>query len=145
MRCAGKPYHEIAKAIGRSSPSAAYKAVRRALDRVEADIAQGAIKLRAQQSARIDELLIAIWEKAIGVRDELGNRVTQPDLRAVDRVIKLLERRAKLLGLDVDKLEVSGAGGGPIDIKSEREQVAGLIDRIAAGVEALKTDGDSER
>ena len=141
LRCAGKPYHEIAKAIGVKTTGAAHKCVSRALQRVEVDLRQAASRLRAQEVARLDELTKAIWEQAVGIKDDLGVEVTKPDLRAVDRVIEIMRRRAQLLGLDVSKLELTGAGGGPIDIRSEREQVAGLLDRIHAGIKAVEGAG----
>ena len=55
------------------------------------------------EEERLDALLLQWWGAA------------QHDLHAFDRVLRLLERRAKLLGLDAaQKLEHSGKDGGPI-------------------------------
>ncbi len=45
--------------------------------------------------------------------------MVEGDLRAVDRLLRVAERRARLLGLDLDRVEVSGPGGGPIEVAAE--------------------------
>ena len=71
---------------------------------------------QALDLARIDKMLQAILPLALGT----GGDQDGPNLNAIDRVAKLLERRGKLLGLDVQKLEVSGPDGGPIQIQEDR-------------------------
>lgn len=52
--------------------------------------------------ARLDHLHRAVWPLAIGAdpNDLLAAPTNPPDLRAMDRCIRIMERRAKLLGLD---------------------------------------------
>jgi hypothetical protein len=52
------------------------------------------------------------------VFDKEGNVIDHAlDFRAVDTVLKLMDRRAKLNGLDMPvKAEVSGPGGGAVQI-----------------------------
>ncbi len=87
LRKAGATYDEIAVRVGYSGKSNAYRAVSSALRRMLQEPAEDVRKL---ELARVDQLMLAIWPKA-----------TSGDLQALDRVLKLLERRARLLGLDL--------------------------------------------
>ena len=70
---------------------------------------------RQMQLRRIETLTRALWVRATG-NPALG---TPPDLNAMDRIIRLEERRARLLGLDKPaKVEVDGRldVGGEVDV-----------------------------
>jgi hypothetical protein len=60
------------------------------------------------ENARLDRILNAVWKKAI-----------DGDLLAIDRIIKVMDRRAKLLGLDkptrVDTLDLSSVPDEMLD------------------------------
>lgn len=86
LRKAGHTYQHIAEQLGWSNASGAEHAVKRALMRT---IQEPADDLRTLECLRLDTLLSGVWQKAIG-----GN------LQAIDRVLAILSRRAKLLGLD---------------------------------------------
>ena len=88
LRLAGLTHRAIAAQLS-IAPSTAYKRVRHALDGVNQRTTQEAESLRALELARLDELQCALWEQALA-----------GELKAVDRVLKVMERRAKLLGLD---------------------------------------------
>src|SRR5215212_5566001 len=86
---AGLGYQVIADRLGYAGRSGAYKAVEAALHKT---LQQPADELRTLELARLDRMQVAIWDKAIS-----GN------LRAVDRVLKIMKRRATLLGLDAPR------------------------------------------
>jgi hypothetical protein len=86
---AGIGYQGIADRLGYAGPSGAYKAVEAALYKT---LQQPADELRGLELERLDALHAAVWPAAIR-----GN------LRAVDRVLKIMKRRAALLGLDAPK------------------------------------------
>jgi hypothetical protein len=96
LRRAGGTYRAISDALNLSGPGRAWKLVDRALrDFIE----EPAESVRALALARLDDMLLAIWPLA-----------RKGHLGAVDRVLKIEERRAKLLGLDAPvKSEVGGA------------------------------------
>ena len=77
----------------------AYKDVARELQRLMSlrdDLAEDVAQLETE---RLDAMLLGLWEKA-----------TKGDPQAVDRALRIMERRAKLLGLDKpQQQEVSGA------------------------------------
>ena len=64
-------------------------------------------QMRALENARIEHLIKSIWDEAIGddvlkkYNDDGLVEYTSGQLKSMDRVIKLLERKAKLNGLDI--------------------------------------------
>lgn len=104
MRRAGLTYDEIARNLGYSHASAARKAVQRGLKRTLQDDADATRQLEAD---RLDRLQAGVWTAAAG-----------GDVQALDRVLKIMDRRAKLLGLDVPaKHELTGPGGGGLIVE----------------------------
>lgn len=105
LRRAGRSYSEIAAALG-ASKGFAHKLVHQGLADAREAIAGSADALRAEEASRLDALLTATWPDA-----RRGN------LSAVDRVLKIMERRAKLLGLDApERREIGGPHGAPIPV-----------------------------
>lgn len=82
----GLPYREIAKRAGYASVSGAFGAVQRELQRT---MQHKADDLRTLEARRLDALLVAMMPKALG-----------GDTWSVDRVLAIMERRARLFGLD---------------------------------------------
>lgn len=104
LRMAGYTYDVIAERIGYTDGSAAYKAVMAGILKT---LQEPADHVRAIEVARLDKLMAGIYLQA-----------KQGNLPSMDRVLKLMERRARLLGLDRPvQWEVSGPGGGPIPVK----------------------------
>jgi len=108
-------------AIGYSSPSAARKDLNRVLQAHRDEEAAEVSTYRQQENERLDALLEAAWPRATQpspVFDKEGNTVGEElDMRAVDTVLRLMDRRAKLNGLDMPtKAELTGAGGGPLQM-----------------------------
>jgi hypothetical protein len=91
LRKAGLSYDAIAQEMGYKTKVGAYNAVMAALKKT---LQEPADDLRKVEVARLDELLMTMWEK-------------RHLPLYTDRIIKIMERRAKLLGLDApDKHEV---------------------------------------
>jgi hypothetical protein len=86
---AGVGYQVIADRLGYAGPSGAYKAVEVALQKT---LQEPADELRGLELERLDRMQEGLWDKAIR-----GN------LRAVDRVLKIMKRRSQLLGLDAPR------------------------------------------
>jgi len=89
LRLAGVSYEQIAEQLGYSSHTGAWQAVNRALKRT---IQEPSDAVREVEVKRLDAVLVAIW-----------SQVKQGNLSAVDRYIKVAQRRADLLGLDAPK------------------------------------------
>lgn len=107
-RAEGWTYQRIANEVGFCDPSSAHKAVQRALKAVVRDANDTAAHLELNS---LDEMAREAW--AVLQRTHVvvsQGRVVQlngapvpddgPVLAAIDRLLKIQERRAKLLGLD---------------------------------------------
>jgi hypothetical protein len=107
LRRAGKGYLEIGNALG-IGKSQAHRLVQAGLVEAKAQIATEASELKAEEISRLDAMLSGLWPDAR--KGQQG---------AVDRVLKIMERRARLLGLDAPvKLAHGGDADGP-PIKAE--------------------------
>ena len=82
----GATYEDAARVAGYASRSGAYKAFWKALDHREADAVEDH---RALELARLDALQVALWDDALS-----------GDVKAVNAVLRIIEQRSRLLGLD---------------------------------------------
>lgn len=107
-RIAGGSYRAIARELG-VSEAQAFRDVQAELDKLAQQAQEEASRLRVLELRRLDEMLIRLSPM---LYPKSGDNV---NLGAIDRALKIMERRAKLLGLDAaEKTEVSGPGGAPI-------------------------------
>ena len=98
LRKTGMRYEAIAKQLGYTSRGTAHKAVMKELELLAQECQEEAAKVRDLELARLDELYLKAWEAV-----EDGN------IAAIDRCLRVQERRAKLLGLDAaEKVDLSG-------------------------------------
>jgi hypothetical protein len=118
LRKAGTPFEVIARELGYRGPSSAYNAVMSALRKT---LQEPADEVRNLELTRLDNLLLKLWHRA------LAGRYT-----AIDRVLKILERRAKLLGLDAP-VKVEGDLRGVVAVHSSvKEMTDAELERIAS-------------
>lgn len=92
LRAAKMGYEAIAKQCGYSNASACRKAVMRELDRC---VIKNVDHLRAEELDSLERLEAECW-KILYNKDR-----EKAQLFAVDRILAIKERRAKLMGLDV--------------------------------------------
>lgn len=88
LRKAGASFPAIGQALG-ISDEGARKAVSRALARVAQQTDESATEYRALELERLDHMQMKI-----------ARQVNDGHLGAIDRALRIMERRAKLLGLD---------------------------------------------
>lgn len=122
LRAQGLSYRQIAEQLDYSDEAAAYRAISKVLKET---VQEPAEELRALEVARLDALLTRAWAvlerdhvahsggKLVMVVGEDGQEIPlrddAPTLAAIDRVLKIMERRAKYLGLDAPtKIEQGG-------------------------------------
>lgn len=108
LHLAGATYDAIAKSVGYASRSGAYKAVQEGLKQLgdppttaEAD---------ATDLARLDAMLTGLWPKA-----------RRGDVQAVDRVLKISERREQIVLRA--KQQAAPAAGSPATPKTPLDQL----------------------
>lgn len=87
LRVKGESFRSIALELKYAGPSGAYKAVEAALERT---LTARSEHLRQLELERLDKLMLIPWKRA----------TIAGELVAIDRVLKIMERRAKLTGID---------------------------------------------
>lgn len=113
LRKAGATYEAIAKKLEYANASGAEHAIKAAL---KATVQDSADSVRHLEVERLDAMLLGLWKM-----------VNSGNLGAVDRVLRIMERRAKLLGLDApaktySKVEITDPYSEMIKrIRSERK------------------------
>jgi hypothetical protein len=125
LKIEGHTYTEIAEKLGYSNRASACSDIRRALEKHVIEEGLAVEAWRELELARLDVLQKAIWPEAME-----GNP------RAIETALKILDRRAKLLGLDsAIKLEVLTIDA--LDAQIQRlEAELGRHDLAALGGEA---------
>jgi hypothetical protein len=132
---AGHRWKAVADGAGYASEGAAYNAVQRELQRTLQPVAD---EVRIAETLRLDTLLTVYWPKALS-----------GDGWSFDRVLRLMERRASLLGLDAVResqqpmptiIEVAGSVAQAIRGDLIREQAA----IAAAGTQATEMETATE-
>ncbi|MEV4975527.1 hypothetical protein [Streptomyces scopuliridis] len=118
--------------LGYKTRGHASKDLIRALQQNRDEEAAEAGVYRQQENERLDSLLEAAWPLATTPRpvfNKEGDIVAHEiDLKAVDTVLKLMDRRAKLNGLDMPvKNEVSGPDGGVIPLGNTLAELTSLM------------------
>jgi hypothetical protein len=104
MKAKGQNYTEIGVALGISKQGAA-RVVKRAYLKLSKEATESATDARTLDLHRLEQLHEAIWDKAM--------QAGKGQMGAVDRVLKLMERRSRLMGLDAPtKMEFDNRGSG---------------------------------
>jgi hypothetical protein len=109
-RATGATYEQIASAVGYASASGAYAALSRALKRT---LIEPASQVRQIEINRLDAMHAALWPT---VESPASDQLL---LKAIPLLLKIAERRARLLGLDAPT-ELRQQIVEPVD--HEREQ-----------------------
>lgn len=86
LRMAGASYQAIADQLGMKVRQTAFDAVQRELNRLTTEVSE---KARRIELERLDRLQLALWPAATG-----------GDVEAARAVLQIMDRRARLLGLD---------------------------------------------
>lgn len=133
---------EIGKRFNMTA-SAVAAAVRRQLGRLNSEAFLSYPEVLRLELERLDELQRGLWplcQFRREVLDDGSEVVVEPDVRAVSTVLGVMDRRAKLLGLNVDRVDVafSGGDGGVVEVVSSLVGVAGSVGRVDARGEALR-------
>jgi hypothetical protein len=132
LRRRGYSFERIADALG-CSVGTAHGDVKRALALAAEKLSEDASEHLALDLQRVDAMLAALWPAI-----EAG------DPQAVEKGLKAMERRAKLLGLDAaTRTELSGPQGAPIAVTDARAALAAAIARVAPGPDPSAAGGGS--
>lgn len=117
LRRRGLTYSEIAQQVGYSDHVGAMRAVKRGMQKA---LQEPADELREIEASRLDLAQAKVWPK-----------VEQGDMKAIATLLRIMERRAKLLGLDAptviqqDVTVFDGAGDLDREVQRLAEFLAG--------------------
>jgi len=131
LRLGGATFDSIAGQLGYSNRSAAYMAVTRWMARIGAEDAE---KLRALENVRLDAMLVAIWPRVLG-----------GDLGAIDRALRISERRCRINGVDltpvtIQETHVTNIGVTIAYVRDWRDAVE--VEAEVVEAKALPANGD---
>lgn len=129
---AGYTLERIAEQLGYADVSGAWRAIDRYYERIKA---QADEHKRAVELERLDRLQVAVW-----------NRALKGDDRAIATVLRLMERRAKLLGLDeAQKIQAQVVTiDGNRDVDEDIERIVNLIRGVGASEPMALEGGTGE-
>jgi hypothetical protein len=122
LRRSGETWERIALAVGYANASGAQKAYARVVSRVQRESVD---EIRDLELDRLDRIQRAFWTPAIVERDK----------RAAEVVLKVMDRRAKLLGLEAPtrvQAEVVNYDGN-YDYNEDIERIIGLLGSVDPG------------
>lgn len=145
LKVAGVDYETIAQQLGYASRGAAYTDIDRALLQRKRDLAEGADLAAALELERLDAMERAGWavvrrrhvlvSQGRVMTDDDGRPMLDdgPTLEAIDRLLKIQVRRAKLRGLDAPtKHEVVTIDAIEAEITKLRAEMDGADDNVGA-------------
>jgi hypothetical protein len=126
MKRTGATYQQIAYALGYRNRSSAADAVTRAMrDTVSKETAN---ELRLLELARLDSMWMVLWPLTL-----------KADLKAIDRCLRIMERRAAICGPNAPtKVRM------PVITEADFLKAIEAIEHQAAALEEVFTDDDSD-
>ena len=162
MRQAGASHSEIAKRY-EISVSVVSKGISRILERLNRDAALAYPEVLRLELERLDNLQSSVWPLTQFRRETIGDEeiVVEPDMKAIQTVLGIMDRRARLLGMEVQRVDLNVGGtadirhslagealkhGGKIDYRAESMQLlelmqkagvleSGIVEKVLAEVE----------
>lgn len=125
LRKAGATYEQISDQLGYAGRAKAWQDVREAIKDIVREPAEDVLQI---ELARLDAMFLGCWAKA-----KAGDNVT------IDRAMKIMERRAKLLGLDkATELNISAAMN-----EATPQQARRVMRELFGSVTPKDPDGDT--
>lgn len=132
LRRAGFTFQRIAEEVGYATPSGAQRALERIMTR---NIPQAPEEFRWQELDRLDRMQVALWPRAM-----------KGDDRAIGTIIRLMERRARLVGIDApQRIQAEVVNyDGTRDIDGDIERIVNILRGVDSG-EPLEVEGGTSK
>ena len=131
MRQAGVSIGEIARRFSITS-AAVGTAVRRQLEKLNKEALMAYPEVLRMELERLDSLQTAIWPLTQPRKQTLDDGteiIAEPDLKAIQQVLSIMDRRSRLLGMEQNNVNIQMDIGGSAPI---RATLAGAIQTTAA-------------
>jgi hypothetical protein len=130
QRQAGVSTSEIAKRFG-VTPATVNKAIQRQLEKLNREAFMAYPEVLRMELERLDSLQSAIWPLTQHRKvklDDGSEMMVEPDLKAIQQVLSIMDRRSKLLGMEQNNVNIQ------MDVNSTQEikaSLAGVTEAIA--------------
>ena len=128
MRQAGIQHSEIGRRLGISVVQVS-NAIRRQLQKLNSEALLAYPEVLRMELERLDSLQQNLWAQTQHRRKTLDDGteiMEEPDLKAVDRVLSIMDRRARLLGLERNNVSIQ------MDVTSAGEQIRSSLSGVQA-------------
>jgi ribosomal protein S25 len=141
MRQAGASHSEIAKRY-EVSVSVVSKGISRVLERLNRDTALAYPEVLRMELERLDNLQSSVWPLTQFRRETIGDEelVVEPDMKAIQTVLGIMDRRSRLLGMEVQKVDLNVGGTADIrhSLAGEALQKTGMVDYRGESMQLLE-------
>jgi hypothetical protein len=135
MRQAGVPVGEIARRLNMTT-GAVGSAIRRQLEKLNHEAMLAYPEVLRLELERLDALQQSIWPMTQHRRIQApdGSEVNvEPDMKAIQQVLSIMDRRAKLLGMDQSNLNVQ------LDVSGQQGPIRATLSGVDSQVNSLDT------
>jgi len=141
MRQAGASHADISKRY-EISVSVVSKGISRVLERLNRDTALAYPEVLRMELERLDNLQSSVWPLTQFRRETIGDEeiVIEPDMKAIQTVLGIMDRRSRLLGMEVQKVDLNVGGTADIrhSLAGEALQKTGTVDYRAESMKLLE-------
>lgn len=144
MRQAGVPHSEIARRFSMTT-GAVGAAIRRQLEKLNSEALLAYPEVLRMELERLDSLQQNIWPQTQHRKQtaEDGTEIMlEPDLKAVDRVLSIMDRRSRLLGMERNnvsiQMDVTSGGEAIRSTLAGAQQTEERTNQFTPEVEAKK-------
>lgn len=146
MRQAGIPNGEIAKRFGVTT-SVVSKAISRQLEKLNREALMAYPEVLRMELERLDALQAAIWPMTQHRRvtmDDGQEVAVEPDMKAIQQVLSIMDRRSKLLGMEQNNVSIQMDVSTNLD-QPIRVSMAGEVDGGAAAANAFNPEEEARQ
>jgi lambda repressor-like predicted transcriptional regulator len=140
MRQAGTSINEIARRFGISN-SVVAKAIQRQLEKMNKEAVLAYPEVLRMELERLDNLQQAIWpmtQHRRQVMDDGSEQQIEPDMKAIQQVLSIMDRRTKLLGMESTNINVQ------MDVNQSQNVRATIAGQEGVTRPAIGFDPESE-
>jgi hypothetical protein len=144
MRQAGVPHAEIARRFSMTT-GAVGSAIRRQLEKLNSEAMLAYPEVLRMELERLDSLQQNIWPQTQHRKqttDDGSEIMLEPDLKAVDRVLSIMDRRSRLLGMERNnvsiQMDVTSGGEAIRSTLAGAQQAEERTNQFTPEVEARK-------
>lgn len=142
MRQAGVPTSEIGRRFSIST-GAVNISIRRQLEKLNREALMAYPEVLRMELERLDALQQSIWPltQHRKIRMDDGSEMTaEPDLKAIQQVLAIMDRRSKLLGMEQTNINLITE-----QVEPQRAVLAGAVDNAAAKVDAFNPETEARQ